>query len=313
MGSGTAPKAVASAAVLGSSVSSPSAQPPPSAAAVNNPVTLASLDVSAYGASVVLQGHVVHLLTQEALFRFAPGEAAQRRPLQAGQGATLMDDAVVYWADGAIWKLPLAKGEPQRLGAARNPPQYFVGERDELAWLERSSAGRFTIRTLEGRIPAELYSSPGHVDAMTLVGDAVFFVERPAAGRWRLGRVATVGGPPTFGSPREGRAPSMLESWQEHIYYYDGNALEVRRVPLDLHGEEVMVRDSICSPIAVSERIYCGHVQGLYEILGKGGSPQLMTRNERGYITAITAGPRGVAWVSDAGRDQLGVSMITRD
>ena len=102
----------------------------------------------------------------------------------------------------------------------------------------------------------------------------------------------------------------MLAAGREHLFYYDGNPQEVRRLSQDLKREDVVTRKLICSPIAASDRIYCGHVEGLFQISLPERTPRPLTPNQRNLITSLAASSAGVAWVSEVGAEELAVRRL---
>jgi hypothetical protein len=93
------------------------------------------------------------------------------------------------------------------------------------------------------------------------------------------------------------------------LYYYDGNAREVRRLSPDLRDEETLVSDFICSPLAVAERVYCANLEGIFELVPE-GRPRAVVRLTRGTVTELAANAHHLFWVADAGADKLSVQAI---
>lgn len=277
-----------------------------------NPALLLTLPISAYNATLAVDADdTIYLLAQSAVYRVEPGEIPQATPVELSYGATLTRSAILYWSRGAAWKLPKRGGKARRVAALPHQPQYFLSSGDEFAWVDRAEDGAFAIGALNAGVPQTAYASSGKIDAAAMLHDWVFFVERAADDRWRIGAVPIHGGAAAFTSARSGRSPSMLATWED-VYFYDGNSRDVRRLSPDLQREETVAEDFICSPIAVAHAVYCTQVDGLYALRPPARTPQLLARAEHGLITTVAAGPHTVAWLDDAGADQLALRAIRR-
>jgi len=289
----------------------------PAASAVRSehavPTVLATLPVSAYQARVALDEDAVYVLTEKVAHRYAAGEKPQELAIDSGLGAALTTRSIVYWSKGALWKLPKRGGKARRIGEVKHQPQYLVTSGYDLAWLDRSEAGQFTIQTLEGTKPRVVYASHGRVDAATMVSDWVFFAERTKDASWHIGRVQLTGATPTFAVERNGRTPSMLTSFQDHIYYYDGTVRSVLRLSPDFQREEILAKNFICSPIAVWERVYCGRVDGVFEVVPESDAPHRLTNNDTQLVASIGANANLVAWISEAGEAELTVKVLATE
>jgi hypothetical protein len=273
---------------------------------------LLSLPYSAYQALIAMDDEAVYVLTSTAAYRIVVGEATQTVPLDLGFGATITAHTFLFWSEGAIWEAPKRGGKAERLGVVPHRPQTLVASGSRFAWVDLSEGDQFTIQALQQQETRIVYSSPGRIDTSTMVDDEVFFVERVATSAWHLGRVRTSGGNPTFTSMKRGRTPAMLAAFGDHIYYQDVNALKVVRLSRDFQSEETLAEDLVCSPLAVWERVYCAQVEGLVEVFGKDRPPRALAANHRELITAIAANSRSIAWLSDAGPDQLTVKLLPR-
>jgi hypothetical protein len=63
----------------------------------------------------------------------------------------------------------------------------------------------------------------------------------------------------------------------------------------------------------VADRVFCGHVEGVFEISPSSGLPKLAHPSIGGSITAIAADQKRIVWVSDVGQEKLEVKMLLRD
>jgi hypothetical protein len=267
------------------------------------------MPISAYATSIAMDDDAVYLMTSNAAYRLVAGEPVRGIQLELGIGPVLTHSAFVFWSDGTIWSAPKQGGETRELGKFPHRPQYFVSSGEALSWVDETDDGLYTIQTLDARKPRVLASSTGEIRALDMIGDAVYFVQRPAAGTWRIGVVHVNGGAPEYGTTQTGRAPSQLAG-SDGLYYYDLDRARVLKLSLDLRREEVQLKDLVCSPIHVSNRIYCGCVEGLFDVSKDTHRPRVLSYNRPGTITSITSTAAGVAWVVDLGSDQLAVDLL---
>jgi hypothetical protein len=273
------------------------------------PTRLAKMAVSAYSTSLALDDDAVYLLTSNAAYRLVAGEPQQGIELDLGVGAVLTQSAFIFWSKGAIWSAPKQGGATRQIAKFPHQPQYFVASGDSFAWVDRSDEGLYTIQTLSGRKPRSLVSSTAEISALNMIGDSVYFVQRPTDGSWRIGSVRITGGEPAYSNERKGRTPAMLTG-SDDIYYYDVDKSEIRKLLPDLHQEELQLEKFVCSPINVASRIYCGCVEGLFEVSKEDKTPRVLMHGRRGSITNIRANSKLVAWIFDAGPELLAVDML---
>jgi hypothetical protein len=283
--------------------------PPTNSAA--SPITLFSVAKSAYHVKLNLDGDNIYLLTPDSVFRLAPDHPPEGSRLELGAGAVATSSGFIFWSKSKVWIAPKAGGAPAALAEVAHEPQFFVAAGEKLAWIDRGDDGRYAIRSLRGSKPYTVYSPAGNVDAATMIYDRVVFVERVSPAAWRLGSVRLDGEAPTFAQQRSGRSPAMLVPGPE-VYYYDGAVFEVRAISPDLRQERVIASDIICSPLAAADRLYCGQVEGLFEV-SLDGVVRLVSPNLRFMSTAIAADRNRVVWVSEAGTDRLEVKLLVRD
>ncbi len=254
----------------------------------------------------------VYVFTSTAVHRIVVGKPTETFPRELGAVATMTSQGIVYWSKGKLLEAPKGGGDARELGAVPRQPQRLAASHERLAWIDKD-ADKSSIQTLAADGPEVLYRAPGALDAIALLGDDVFFVERLSAQSWRVGRIATRGGQARFANERRGRSPGQLAVFGDALYFQDPNGYEVLELSRDLEHERVLARDVVCSPLAAWERVYCAQVEGLVEVAGGGGPPRLVAPNARGLITALAANATKVAWLSDAGADQLTVKMLVRE
>jgi len=273
------------------------------------PVRLTQLAGSAYSASLAIDDDAVYLMTSNAAYRLVDGEPAQGIRLDLGIGPVLTRSAFVYWSNGAIWSAPKQGGVPRELAKFAHQPQYFVTSGEATAWVDQPEPGSYAIHALDGKKPRSLTSSTGELRALNMIGDSIYFVQRHMPGAWRIGVVSIDGAPARYGPEQKGRAPAQLAG-SDALYYYDLDKARTAKLSLDLQGEAVGVQNLVCSPIHVSERIYCGCVEGLFEISKETHRPTVLAANRPGSIISVISNAKRVAWTVDLGADQLAVDML---
>lgn len=277
------------------------------------PAQLLTLPSSAYQAALFADDEATELLTSSAAYRLLPGQAPLMRALDLGVAATVTRRNYVYWSKGALWSEPRRAPNPSgttKLSALGERPQRIVADMvaDEFAFLTRSEGNRYAIATLEDRRPKILYTSPGSIDALTMIGDSLYFVERPGGPDFRIARVKLTGGAASFSSTKSGRWPALLGGEKE-LVYYDGARRNVLSLSPDLQQERVLAKDFICSPFAVAASVYCSTMEGIFELAAT-GEPQQVVPAPRQLITNLVATSQRLVFITDAGaqgQDQLAV------
>jgi hypothetical protein len=276
------------------------------------PTVLAQMPISAYHVSLALDGAIAYLLTGNGAFRLVSGQPPQGIQLDLGIGSVLTQSAFIFWSKGHIWRAPKEGGVTRPLAKFPHQPQYFVASGDELAWIDQSDEGLYTIQALERGKPRVLVSSTRELSSLTMIQDALYFVETPTDTSWRVGVLRISSGQPEYGPERKGRRPAMLSA-SESIYYYDVDKSEIRRLINGVQQDETLLGSFVCSPIYVSSRIYCGCMEGLFDLSKEARKPRVLYANRVGIITGIVANEEMVVWTSDAGAEKLTVSMLAVD
>jgi len=274
-----------------------------------SPTRLTSLPISAYSTSLALDDDAVYLLTNHAAYRLIAGKPAQGIRLELGVGPTLTPSAFVFWSEGGIWRAPKQGGVTRRLAKLAHQPQYFVSSGEAFAWVDQSEDGVYTIQTLASNQPRVLVTSPGEIRALNMIGDTVYFAQRPSDDSWRLGLVHIGDGKPEYATERKGRAPALLAG-TDALYYYDLDQSKVLERSLDLRSEQVALDHFVCSPMFVTSRIFCACVEGLFEVSKETHAPSVLVHDRPGTIASISANSKVVAWTVDVGENQLAVDML---
>jgi hypothetical protein len=217
--------------------------------------------------------------------------------------------AFVFWSDGGIWRAPKTGGTARKMANLPLRPQYFVASGEAFAWVSLADDGVYAIQTLAGAKPKTLVSATGELSALNMVRDAVYFVERPTPGSWRLGVVRVAGGTPEYTTEQSGRRPAILTG-DDAIYFYDVVRFRVRKVSLDLRRDDDLARDLVCSPLHAASGIYCGSVEGLFRIKTPSYRPEVLSYGRPGSITNVMSDARKVVWTLDLGPDRLAVDHL---
>lgn len=282
---------------------------PPAPAPVVLPTRLLSLPISAYTPSLALDGDDVYLLTDHAAYRLRAGAPSQKIELELGHGSVLAESGIVFWSKGAIWNAAKHGGSVWRLTTTRTQPEYLVTSGEHIAWLDRVEQGPYRIQTIQAGKARVLLTSENELSAVHMIGEWVFYVQRGRDGAWRIGRVPIAGGEPSYTDSRTGPTPSQLTG-RDSVVYYDMDKSEIRQLTTDLKAEHVWLKDFVCSPIFEARHVFCGRVEGLFQVLADSRSPRPLTFGRHATITLVRANTKQVVWLADTGADQLAVEML---
>jgi hypothetical protein len=273
------------------------------------PTRLLSLPVSAYSIWLGLDGELAYLLTRDAIHRLEPGKSPVKIALDLGAGPALADSGIVFWSKGAIWNASKDGASVWRVAALSEQPEYFVASGTGFAWLDRVGDGPYRILSLDGQKPRVLVADQCEISALKMIHDWVYFVLRAKDHSWRIGRVHVMRGNPEYTEARTGPTPAQLTG-TEDIVYYDMESSEIRELSTDLKSELVWLKDFVCSPICEAMNIYCGRVEGLFEVPASSHKPRFLWHGPRETITQIRANSKQVVWTVDVGPDQLAVDSL---
>ncbi len=282
---------------------------------LREPTQLLTLPSSAYQASIFVDSEAVEVLTNNAAYQLVPGREPLRRALDLGFAATVTRHSYVYWSKGALWgaerHAPAAHG-PRQIQKLSHQPQRIVSDvtGEAIAWLDHSEDNRYALRAPQKDGEKALYTSPGSIDALTLIAASVYFVERPDADGWRIGRVPLSGAAASFTARKAGRWPAMLSGARE-LVYYDGKNRDVIALSLDLQHERTLAKGLICSPLSAVERVVCAAMNGVFEVPGASEPRQLVASSN--LITGLSSNAERLAFIVDVGgrgQDQLAVKLL---
>jgi hypothetical protein len=197
----------------------------------------------------------------------------------------------------------------QKVANLPHRPQYFVAWGEAFAWVSLGDDGVFAIQTLVAAEPKTLVSATGELSALNMIRDAVYFVERPTSGSWRMGVVRITGGSPEYTTARSGRRPALLTG-EDAIYFYDVDRFRIRKVSLDLRRDDDVTGNLVCSPVHVARGIYCGSVEGLFAVERPSYEPRVLSHGRPGSITQVQSDAHKVVWTVDLGADRLAVDFL---
>jgi hypothetical protein len=272
---------------------------------------LFSDSTSAYAANLAVDDDVVYLLTDTVAYRFVPGSDPKplQIPIDNGGAAAVTRSGIVYWSKGSLWKTPKTGGKAQRLADVDHQPQFLMAAGEDIAWLDMPVRDQFLIQTLDGRRPRTLLSYEGRIETATMDTGRVLFVRRDGATAWSIGGVSLRDGKAIYAAPKSGPHPAKLAVAGD-VYYYDVGSNEVRRLSPDLAHEVTVTRDFSCSPIAVSVRIYCPNMDGMFELARHAGAKLMPLFPSTARITSVAASSRFLVWLNDTGASRLSLKMI---
>ncbi len=267
---------------------------------------LYSAQETPYGATLAFDADDVLLLTPTGMVRIPPEGKPVRRAIELGHQRAVLDDSVVFYLDGAFWSVSKrGNAAARRLLVRPQEPSALAAWGKNIAWTEKGGDLGDRLWTFDHGAARLLYAATGSFVALTLLGDAVVFVERKQDGGWQLGRVGLEGGEPRFLPGRGARAPSMLAVGAGAVFYCDGPGRSVRRVSHDFMGTEVLASGVVCSPLTVGDRVFCGRMEGIFQIPLDGSEPSALTQAPYGLVAALASSSRRVIWLNDSGKEQL--------
>ncbi len=288
----------------------------PSSTPLPAPTQLLTLPSSAYQASLYADDEAIELLTGTAAHRLEPGKEPLTRAIDLGFAATVTRKNYVYWSQGALWSEPRSASKPTpatKLGALPDQPQRIVADiaGDEFAILVHADGSHDAIAQLDRQRSKVLYTSSDSIDALTMIGDALYFVERRGDAGFRVGRVKLAGGELIFSSDKTGRSPALLRGTKD-LVYYDGARRNVLSVSLDLQHERTLAQDFICSPLAALANVYCSTMEGIFE-LSATENPRQVVPASRKLITNLAVNSERLVFITDIGaqgQDRLALYAV---
>lgn len=270
--------------------------------------TLHEQSTSAYHARLFVDDDGVVLITQTGFTTLRAGSAAEEHVLSLGPVAVRQGGAVVFWRSGKLRSVSLSGDDERDVAVVPRAPQHLLASGGQLAWLHTDRQTGTSLQTLSGGEVRTIHAAEHGVSAAVMKDAAVYWVAEARDGSWAIGRVNLDERPTASSSVHHGRPPAMLAVGRDGVYFYDGLQRGIRRLTFDLDRETGVLTQAICSPLAVSSRVVCAHVGGLFAVAPAG--PQPLAAERAGPITALAATDERAYWVADSGGERLIVRSI---
>lgn len=267
-------------------------------AAPRAPEPLLFLPTSAFRARIFMDETAIYVLTSGAAHRIVVGKGTETFPLDLGHAAAMTTHGFLYWSNGALWEVAKHGGEPRRAGEVPQSPKSLVASGDHFAWLQGAPDGTSRLFTIHEGEPRQLYVSKESIEALTLLGNTIYFVQRSTSKSWKIGAQRLSGGAPWFSKPNSGRAPAFLTAFGDRVFYQLSPGRKVVAIDTSLRRETILAENLVCSPMAVRERIVCAQLGGIVELSADAHAPEPLVKNERQVITDIALGSDTVVWLS---------------
>lgn len=280
---------------------------PPSSAAKSAPRPREfAFEGSAYSATLAHDSEAFYVITERALFRVPFVGEVEAHAGSFGTWPALADDVVIWHADGALWQVTKRGGKPMRYAVSASVPERIVASGASVVWQLRRGAGGFALAVRGGEAARIIYEGAGQAVALAVDDARAYFVEALGGG-FRIGAVPLSGGAPLLSRTEAGRPPASLAVVSGEPVFYDG-ARSVRRMSSDLTSDRVVARETICSPLAVSDATYCAQPRTVVEVR-EGAKPRVLAEAVPGPITSIDTTEGRVAWLVDLGQGRIGLEV----
>jgi hypothetical protein len=263
--------------------------------------TLHEQRASAYHARVFADESGVIVTTPAGFTTIRPGVTPEERAFDLGSIAVSQGSSIVFWRAGQLREVALSGAGERELAAVPSAPQYLLADQGRLAWIHTDRKTGSTLHTLSSEGVREVYESGGGVSACVMHGASVYWVLQARDGSWTIERVSLEGQPRVSTAAHQGRPPAMLALGRDGVYFYAGPKRGVRKLGFDLAREDAVLSEVICSPIAVSSRVVCAQVGGLFEIAPSGTAPRFLASEPSGPIAATAATDDRAFWVAENG------------
>ena len=286
--------------------------PPPVRAAQRSLPEVATLHeqgTSAYHARLLADEDGLVLVTDAGFTTFRGGRA-EEHAMALGPLAALRGDALVFWRSGHLREVALAGGAERALAAVARPPQYLFTSEGRLAWIHTGRGSKTSLETFSGGGARAVYEVEGGVAAPVIHATDIYWVAVSPDASWRIERIALDGQLRTRSAAQHGRPPAMLAVGHDGVYFYAGRERGVRRLTFDLERETSVASGVVCSPLAVSDRVVCAQVGGIFELSGSDTPPLFLASERAGPVTALAATRSRAYWVADNGAERLIVRSI---
>ncbi|MBN2716080.1 MAG: hypothetical protein JXX14_09515 [Deltaproteobacteria bacterium] len=286
--------------------------------ALPNPTTLITLNEQSYGNFLAVEDTTVYLVTPTAYWRFSPSEKPVHTQVDMPLNPVLVETDLIFWAKGALHAMPKISGAPRKLADVPRQPRVLVADGKRFAWLENSEGGSILFYVLKNGKPQRLYRTVNEVTTPHMLNQRIYFVESVyvtkdsmRVRRWRLCSIDADAkdSTATYGPWVEERNPAMLAG-NDDLFFFDMPTRTVQRFKPDLSQGSIVARDIVCSPLAVSDRVLCSRMEGLFELPKNGGEPNVLADPTTGLITTLAASDKLVAWLNDTGASSLTLRIL---
>jgi hypothetical protein len=266
--------------------------------------TLYQREGSPYHARLFADEEAVVLVTQTGFTTFRAGEAPEEHAVSLGPVTIRRGGTLVFWRAGSLREISLTGEGERSLAPLPHPPRYLLASEGHLAWIQMEPETGTSLQTLSAGSVREVHDSDDNVGAAVMRGAVVYWVLHSRDGSWKIGRVG-LDGEHQLTRAHEGRPPAMLAWGPDGVYFYDGPKRGVRKLSFDLEREDAISANVVCSPLAVSTRIICAQVGGLFELPALGGTPRFLATERAGPITATAVTDDRAFWVAENGNERL--------
>ena len=272
--------------------------------------TLLERASSAYHARLFADDRGAVLVTQTGFVTVETDGLTREHAMSLGPVVARSGETLVFWRSGSLREVSLSDGHERELVAAPRSPRYLLATERRVAWIHAERETGTYLRTLSDGLVRVAHESANDVAAAVLHADDVYWVAASRDGSWTIERIGLDGKPRMRSTAHQGRPPAMLAVGHDGVYFYDGPQRGVRKLTFDLQRETSVAASVVCSPLAVSDRILCAQVGGLFEIPLSGAAPLFLASERAGPVTAVAVARSRAFWVAEKGADKLVLQSV---
>ena len=273
--------------------------------------TLLEQPGSAYHARLFADDNGLVLVTQNGFTTFQPDGALREHVVSLGPVVARSGDTLVFWRSGSLREVSISGGPERELAAVPRAPRYLLTSGRQIAWIHTDRETGTSLHALSGGHARVVHESAYDVSACVFHDADIYWVAAHDSGAWAIERIGLEGTSRSSSSAFDGRLPAMLAVGDDGVYFYAGPQRGVRRLTFDIQRESSVLAGVFCSPFAVSERVVCAQVGGLFEIPLFGATPRFLASERAGPVTAVAATRSHGWWVAEKGADRLLVQSVT--
>jgi hypothetical protein len=274
--------------------------------------TLLEQGSSAYHARLLADERAVVLVTQTGFTTVSAEGPAQEHAIALGPVVARHGETLAFWRAGSLREVSIFGGPERVRVALPRPPRYLFTSEQRLAWIQTDAQTGTSLQTLVAGHVRSLYESLGDVAAPILHGAHLYWVAASHdRASWKIGRFDLEGRGLTWSALQHARPPAMLAVGHDGVYFYSGPRRGVRRLSFDLQRESSVAEGVVCSPLALSDRVLCAQVGGLFQVPLSGAAPAFLASERAGPITALALTGAGAFWVAENGAERLLLRTVT--